>query len=104
MDCQTAFTSRSMLWLTVWHQLLDELVDLLRLLALPAPLAVDHIVANAASHAWRVAALASHQTHLHTDVHPKNMPGFGASDKACTSRLGGNTQMQDNQCMLFRMV
>ena len=49
-----------MQWLTVGHQLLDELVDFLWLLALPAPLTVYHVVANTAVHAWWIAALATH--------------------------------------------
>ena len=49
---------------TARHQLLNELVDFLRLLALPAALGVDDVAAHAALQAGRVAPLLAHQADL----------------------------------------
>lgn len=52
------------------HQLLDQLVDLLRLLALSAPLTEDDVRAHsAAARPTRRVAPLGHQTHLHADRH-----------------------------------
>ena len=49
---------------TAGHQLLNELVDFLGLLALPAALGVDDVAAHAALQAGRVAPLLAHQADL----------------------------------------
>ena len=50
---------------TVGHKLLNDLVDFLRLLALPAALAADHVGGDAVAGAGRVRPLAPHQAYLH---------------------------------------
>lgn len=50
--------------LTIWDQLLNQLVDFLRLLTLASALTVDDITANTSPDAWRVRALLTNQANL----------------------------------------
>lgn len=50
---------------TIGHKLLYDLIYLLRLLALPASLTIDHIGGDAVADAGRIVPLAPDQTHLH---------------------------------------
>lgn len=71
--------------LTIWHQHLNELIDLLRLLALPAPLTEYDVAANATapsqalhSGQWQLAALPD-QANLLCVLHMQGWEGGGAS-------------------------
>lgn len=68
-------------FLTPGHELLYQLVDLLRLLALAPSLGEDHVAAHATrGHARRVSPLLAYQTHLWESWYQGGLQGLASAD------------------------